>query len=99
MLGDVRPLHVRVQRVYGVVEGFWLVVELPAEAAHPLDLLLAGPNVDGVGVVQLAKALAFDESIQDAVHLNFCLETLTLGPKTGDNGFLGVQHAFSVAHL
>ena len=57
------------------------MIELTTEVAHPLDLLLASPYVDGVGVVQLAEALAFNQSVQDTIHLNFCLESLALSPE------------------
>jgi hypothetical protein len=80
VLYDVCPLQVSIERVYSVMESFWLVIKLTTKIAHPLDVVFSCPYVECVGVVQLAKALTFDKSVQNTVHRNFSLEFLTWTP-------------------
>ena len=77
VLYDVSPLQVSIERVYSVMESFWLVIKLTTQIAHPLDVVFSCPDVECMRVVQLAKTLTFDKSVQNPVHRNFSFELLT----------------------
>ena len=88
MVNDVGPLQIGVQRVYSMMEGFWLMVELAAQSAHPVDVELSVAHVKGLWVVKLAEVLTFNKSVEDAIHWYFCLEALVRAPKALNNRVL-----------
>ena len=98
-MNNVRSLQIGVQCVDGVVEGFRLMVELAAQRAHPVDVKLSVAHVKGLRVVELAEVLAFDESVEDAVHWDLSLEVLVRTSKALDNRVLLLLQICSIAHL
>ena len=76
VLSNVRLLQVCVKDRHTVVERFRMVLELSAQVAHPLDVELTRPHVEGSGVEAFAKALALDEAVEDLIHWDFCLKLL-----------------------
>ena len=99
VVNNVRSLQIGVQCVDGVVEGFRLMVELAAQRAHPVDVKLSVAHVKGLWVVELAEVLAFDESVEDAVHWDFSLEVLVRTSQALDNCVLLLLQICSIAHL
>ena len=76
MLSDVRLLQVCVKNRHTVVERFRMVLELSAQVAHPLDVELTRPHVEGSRVEAFAEALALNEAVEDLIHWDFCLKLL-----------------------
>lgn len=75
---DVGYLQVGVEGRHTVMEGLFLVLELTAESAHPLDVIFASAHVERTWTVLLAHVLLFYEAVQDSVHRDLGFEALVL---------------------
>ena len=76
MLLNVVHLKIRVEYGNTMLNRFWVMLELSAQAADEINVAFTRIAVECLRVVKLAERLTLHKSLQDIVHGNFGLESL-----------------------